>query len=83
MTQELQDTYINNSGNMQFGKYILEERTKTKELEEENTLTRMIKKLVERDFGKQNLKSLSEKFMIEQYTYKKANANQWKAFEKE
>lgn len=84
MTQEIQDTYIDDSGNMQFGDYILEEKTETKELEEEDTLTQLLKKLVERDSGKQNLKSLSEKFMIEQYTCKKANANQWmEAFEKE
>lgn len=84
ITKEMLDTYIDDSGNFQFGDYILEEMTEKIKLEEENTLTQILKKLAERDSGQQNLKSLSEKFIIEQYTYKKANANQWmEAFEKE
>lgn len=84
MTEEIRNIYIDDSGNMQFGDFILEEMSETNVLEEENTLTQILKRLVEKDSGQQNLKILSEKFIIKQYTCKSSNASQWiESFEKE
>lgn len=52
---------------MQFSDYILEEMTKAKELEGENALTQILKKLVEKDSAWQNVKQLSEKCITKQY----------------
>jgi len=84
MTEEIKSVYIDDSGNMQFGDCILEEMSEMKVLEEESTLTQILKRLVEKDSGQHNLKIISEKFIIKQYTCKNSNANQWiESFEKE
>lgn len=80
----MKKTYVDDSGNIQFNDCILEEVIEAKEFEKENTLTQIFKRLVEKDSSEQNLKKLSGIFIIEQYTRKKANANQWMdSFEKE
>lgn len=84
LTEEMEKTYIDDSGNIQFNDNILEEMTEKKELEDEDTLTQILRKLVERDSGHQNLKTISDKFIIEQYTSKNPNVSQWmNSFEKE
>lgn len=82
MSGVLRDTYIDESGNMQFSDYLLEEITDTKtnttETTADETLKQILMKLVEKDSNKhQNLRKISEKFTIEKYTTKNANANQW------
>lgn len=84
LTEELETTYIDESGNMQFNEFILEDVTLTKEPDNENTLIQILQKLVTKESGPQNLAKLSEKFIIEKYTSKNANADQWmESFEHE
>lgn len=83
MTEELAKIYIDEDGNLQFGDQILEEldqeKLKAASQKEANTLEKLVEKIVEntqRD-KQQNLKHIAERFVIEKFTSRNSNANQW------
>lgn len=89
MTKELKNIYIDEDQNLQFENQYLEEidEGKPEDTTQNDNLTKILEKLVEvskkKEEGK-NLKQISEKFMIEKFTSKHANAKQWmETFEKE
>lgn len=89
MTKELEKTYIDEDGNLQFGDQFLEEINQEKlpvHQTETSTLEKLFEKLVETTQSNKNqsLKHIAEKFVIEKFTSKNSNANQWiDLFEKE
>ena len=88
LTEELKNTYMDQDGNMQFKDYFLEEITEKTENASvlDESLVKILEKLSEKDNKpkQQNLKNVSEKFVIEKFTGKNSNAHQWiTAFEKE
>lgn len=89
LTEEIQKTYMDDYGNMMFADQILEEITErpaATNSEEITTLNKILEKLVEntQKTERQSLKSISERFVIEKFTSKNSNANQWMdIFEKE
>lgn len=90
MSDELRKVYIDEDGNLQFGEQYLEEieQKQTSGGLEKNTdsLEKLFAKLIEntQDQKKQNLKYIAEKFVIEKFTSKNTNPNQWiDIFEKE
>jgi len=77
-------------GNMKFGEEFLEEITEdfgtTKTQEEGSTLNKLLEKLIEntQTAKQENLQKISQQFIIEKFTSKNTNANQWmEIFEKE
>ncbi|XP_050666399.1 uncharacterized protein LOC126966416 [Leptidea sinapis] len=89
MTKELEKTYIDEDGNLQFGDLYLEEisqETLATQKTETGTLEKLFEKLVESTQASKNqsLKHIAEKFVIDKFTSKHSNANQWiELFEKE
>ena len=90
LTDELKKAYIDNYGNMIFSDQILEETTEqltvATDSEERCTLNKLLEKLIENTQlnEKRSLKKISEKFVIEKFTSKNTNAEQWiDIFEKE
>lgn len=90
MTEELGKTYIDEDGNLQFGDQFLEEINQenfaTVQKTETDTFEKLFEKLVENTQAskQQNLKNIAERFVIEKFTSKNSNANQWiDIFEKE
>lgn len=89
MTKELQKEYMDEAGNIQFNNQYLDEIEKDEEQSEkgETDLTIILEKLIESTQKKEdekNLKHIAEKFIIEKFTSKNANAKQWlEIFEKE
>lgn len=81
MTKELKNIYIDEDQNLQFENQYLEEidEEKSEDTTQKDNLTKILEKLVEvskkKEEGK-NLKQISEKFMIEKFTSKHANAKQ-------
>lgn len=69
------------SGNMIFADHILEEITEPTitNSEEIKTLNKILEKLVEntQKVEHQSLKKISKKFVIEKFTSKNTDANQW------
>lgn len=91
LTPDLANTYMDEAGNLQFSENFLEEITveqKPATLEACNSenLVKILEKLVEnkQSNGYQNLRNISEKFVLEKFSNKNSNPNQWiNTFEKE
>ncbi|GLV61224.1 hypothetical protein CBL_21053, partial [Carabus blaptoides fortunei] len=90
MTDELEKTYIDEDGNLQFEDQFLEEIDKEQlpaaHPKETSTWEKILEKLMENTQanGQQSLKHVAEKFVIEKFTSKNSNAKQWiDIFEKE
>lgn len=92
LTDEIKKIYVDEAGNIQFLDQFLEEideiNIQTSDTESGNvsTLNKILEKLIENTqaSGNQNLKTISEKFVIEKFTSKNPNADQWiEIFEKE
>lgn len=84
LTKEIKTMYLDESDNLIFGDYYLEESAQKTEqkITETNTemesMTNMLKKLIEEKNNKiPNLTKISEKFMIEKFSNRNTNANQW------
>ena len=81
LTEELKNTYMDQDGNMQFKDYFLEEITEKTENASvlDESLVKILEKLSEKDNKpkQQNLKKVSEKFVIEKLTGINSNAHQW------
>lgn len=83
MTEELKAIYFDSDGNLQFGEQYLEEINQGPSAvtykTETGTLERLFEKLVEstQTNKQQSLKHIAEKFIIEKFTSKNSNANQW------
>lgn len=92
LTEDLKSTYIDD-GNLQFCDQYLEllgpdaKTTAAATPENTNTLHKILEKLMEREVqvsGNQNIKKIADKFILEKFTSKNNNANQWiEFFEKE
>ncbi|GLV46086.1 hypothetical protein CBL_05171 [Carabus blaptoides fortunei] len=73
LTEEMEQTYFDEEGNIMFNDLYLEELIKTDKVEP-----------TEKKESQLNLKHIAEKFMIEKFTTKHSNAKQWlETFEKE
>ncbi|KAK7792870.1 hypothetical protein R5R35_004000 [Gryllus longicercus] len=73
LTKEMAQTYMDEEGNIMFNDLYLEQIIKTDLLES-----------TEKNNSQLNLKQITDKFMIEKFTSKHSNANQWlDTFEKE
>lgn len=90
MTEELKRIYLDEDGNLQFDDQFLEELNQEQHAvthqNESGTLEKLLEKLIENIHGnkQQNLKHIAEKFVLEKFTSKTSNANQWiDIFEKE
>lgn len=90
MTEELRPIYLDEEDNLQFEDQYLEEieqeQTATAQNRETGVFEKMFEKLLQntQDSKQQNLKHIAEKFIIEKFTTKNMNANQWiDTFEKE
>lgn len=90
MTDELEKTYIDEDGNLQFGGQFLEELNPEQgaaaQQQETDTLGKLFEKFVEntQENRPQSLKHIAERFALEKFTSKNTNANQWiDIFEKE
>lgn len=92
MTEELRKTYIDEDDNLQFGNQYLEEvdqektTTTTAQISEASVLEKLFEKMAEniQETKEQSLKHIAEKFVLEKFTTRNSNANQWiETFEKE
>lgn len=87
MSEELKKIYIDEDGNIQFAEQYLEEIETEQQSGQKDNLNKILEKLVEntqKKEGQQNLKHIAEKFMIEKFTNRNSNAEQWmEIFEKE
>lgn len=92
LTDKLYNTYVDEDGNFHFDNYLLEEVSNKKEsgkekINTDETMLKILEKLLEekqRDSEIQNLGKLAKDFMIEKFTGKNINAQQWiMDFEKE
>ncbi|CAH0547050.1 unnamed protein product [Brassicogethes aeneus] len=86
MTEELKRIYFDEDGNIQFGDQFLEEIDQEQQKKEMGTLERLVEKLIEntQTNGQPSLKNIADKFVIDKFTSKNSNANQWiDIFEKE
>lgn len=90
MTEELMKTYIDGDGNLQFQDQYLEEwndiNTASELQKKPGTLEELFEKFIAntQENRQQSLKHIAEKFVIEKFTSKNSNADQWMdIFEKE
>lgn len=91
MSDELNKIYLDDDLNLQFGDQYLEEVPQngfatTSYQAETSTLEKLLEKFVEntQPNKQQSLKNIAEKFVIDRFTTKSSNANQWiDIFEKE
>lgn len=91
LTEEQKKVYIDEDGNIQFGDQFLEEMDQeqlltTQQKKETSTLERLVETLIEntQTNGQPSLKNIADKFVIEKFTSKNSNANQWmNTFEQE
>lgn len=89
MTKELKKEYMDEAGNIQVNNQYLDEIEENEKQSEKGKtdLTKILEKLVEstqKREDEKNLKHIAEKFIIEKFTSKNANAKQWlEIFEKE
>lgn len=90
LTDDLAKIYMDQMGNMKFEEEFLEEVTEelgtAKTQEESSTLNKLLEKLIEntQTAKQENLQKISQQFIIEKFTSKNTNANQWmEIFEKE
>ncbi|KAK2584862.1 hypothetical protein KPH14_000869, partial [Odynerus spinipes] len=86
LSKELQKTYLDEEGSIQFGgKYL--KQTCQEDTKEHSNLTKILEKLVEKSDKKEeekNLKHIVDKFILEKFNYKTSNVRQWlDTFEKE
>lgn len=73
LTEEMEQTYFDEEGNIMFNDFYLEQLVKTDIVES-----------IQKKESQLNLKHIAEKFMIEKFTSKHSNAKQWlETFEKE
>lgn len=81
MTEELKQVYIDEDGNLQFSDQYLEEIEQTSGGVEKDTksLESLLEKVIENreDKKTRSLKLIAEKFVIEKFTSKNPNPNQW------
>ncbi|CAG4981234.1 unnamed protein product [Colias eurytheme] len=82
LTPELHDAYMDEDGNMQFKGYFLEEKAQQQVFTNEpstEVLTRILENFSElkKDSKQFNLKSISEKFVIEKFTKRTSSVTQW------
>lgn len=84
LSPELRNTYMDESGNVQFKGYLLEEiRSETQQVSRNETSAETLSKILTdfAEFKKEskqfNLKKLSEKFVIEKFTTKTSSVMQW------
>ena len=84
---ELQNTYVDEQGNIPFSDQYLEEIVIEQPAEGKDNLQQILEKLIEateKKEGQQNLKNIAEKLIIEKFTSKNSIAKQWmENFEKE
>ncbi|KMQ85130.1 hypothetical protein RF55_16499 [Lasius niger] len=87
LTKEIKDVYVDKEGNIQFHDIFLEEREQlTPDTGSTEQLTKIMEKLLHNKQApeQQNLSKISEKFVLEKFTKKNSNPDQWiDAFEKE
>jgi len=87
MTKELEEIYIDEDGNIQFADEYLEEIEEKQVTEINTNISDILEKWIEtsqKKEGEKNLKHIAEKYMIEKFTSRHSNANQWiETFEKE
>jgi len=90
LSDELQETYIDEAENIRFKNYFLDKVNENKQQsknEENNDLKRLLEQLVisnQRKNSHKDLKSISEKFLLERFSSKTINVKQWlETFEKE
>ncbi|GBP39189.1 hypothetical protein EVAR_26975_1 [Eumeta japonica] len=93
LTDEISKTYLDEAQNLQFNDYYLEEimentnDCKSLPISSNQNLEKLLEKLLEEKQSKsetQNLGKISKDFMIDKFTGRNANANQWiKGFNKE
>lgn len=86
ITPEIEATYMDQDGNMQFQGYFLEETTTGSEQQastsgiSEEALTRILESFAEikKDTSKTfNLRNVSEKFVVDKFSSKMSNVSQW------
>lgn len=90
LTKELNDTYVDEGGNLQFDGVYLEEEVKEKEIES-NICSESVKQLLEKFLEKtqdkseeKNIGKIAKEFTIEKFNGKNSNVDQWiTSFEKE
>lgn len=90
MTKELEETYIDEDGNLQFKDQYLEEiNEENLNKTQDHNLKEILEKLIETTQNKdkdkeKNLKQIADKLLIEKFSSKNTNAKQWmESFEKE
>lgn len=84
LTEDLRETYLDEEENLMFNEYYLEEvERETLEKKDtevtEDSMTKLLEKLInqQQNYERQNLQKISEKFVLEKYSTKSANAHQW------
>ncbi|XP_017466147.1 PREDICTED: uncharacterized protein LOC108359032 [Rhagoletis zephyria] len=77
VTEDLAEIYMDDDGNMQFKDYFLEEIPPTNPTAgiSEESLSKVLEKLSADEYP--NLKKIAEKFVLEKFSAKNSNANQW------
>jgi len=88
MTKELEETYVDEDGNLQFKDQYLEEINEENiNKTQDHNLKEILEKLIETTQNKnkeKNLKQIADKLLIEKFSSKNTNAKQWmENFEKE
>lgn len=90
ITEELKKIYLDEDDNLQFENQYLEEMEQVQSAATQSRDTGVLEKIFEKlvqdthESKQQNLKHIAEKFVIEKFTSKNSNANQWiDTFEKE
>lgn len=88
MTKELEETYIDEDGNLEFKYQYLEEiNEENLNKTQDHNLKGILEKLIEptQNKGKEkNLKQIADKLLIENFLSKYTNANQWmESFDKD
>lgn len=84
LTEDLKRTYLDEEDNLIFNEYYLEE-VERETLEKKDTgitedvMSRLLEKLInqQQNHERQNLQKIAEKFILEKYSTKSANAHQW------
>lgn len=84
LTEDLKEIYLNEEENLMFNDYYLEEvereTLEKKDIEvTEDSMTKLLEKLInqQENYERQNLQKVSQKFILEKYSTKSANAYQW------
>lgn len=89
LTKELQQTYMDEGGNIEFEGQLLDEIQEDEERKgtEKTDLAKIVEKLIEssqKQTEEKNLKHIADKFIIEKFNSKNSNARQWlEMYEKE